>query len=127
MKKIMRKKEENIPWTMLMLDLLTAYIITAIMLFVLAFLLFKVSLSKSIIGVMITITYVLTCFVAGRMAGKQMQKRRFMWGAIMGAAYYAVLFLISVIAGQPMSEVANAMFTTLILCVGGGMLGGMLS
>lgn len=127
MKKIMRKKEENIAWTMLLVDLLTAYIITALILFVLAFLLFKVSLSKSVIGVVITVTYVLTCFVAGRMAGKQMQKRRFMWGAIMGAAYYAVLILISIIAGQPMAEVANSMFTTLILCVGGGMLGGMLS
>jgi len=127
MKKIMRKKEENIAWIMLLADLLTAYIITALILFVLAFLLFKVSLSKSVIGVMITVTYVLTCFVAGRMAGKQMQKKRFMWGAIMGAAYFAVLFLISIIAGQPMTEVANSMLTTLILCVGGGMLGGMLS
>ena len=50
-----------------------------------------------------------------------------MWGGIIGAAYYVVLVLISVLAGQPMTEVANSMFTTLILCVGGGMLGGMLS
>lgn len=123
----MRKKEDNIPWIMLLVDLGTAYIMTALLLFLLAFLLFKLSLSKGTLSVMITVTYVLTCFLAGRLAGKQIQKRRFMWGAIMGAAYYVILFLISIIAGQPMSEVANSMFITLFLCVGGGMLGGMLS
>ena len=105
----------------------TGGILTSLILLILAFLLFKVNLTKEVLGVTITITYVLTCFVAGRMAGKQIQKRRFMWGGIIGAAYYVVLVLISVLAGQPMTEVANSMFTTLILCVGGGMLGGMLS
>lgn len=127
MKKMMRKQEGSIPWTILLMDLLAVYIMTAVILVILAILLFKMSLSKSVVGVMITVTYLLTCFVAGRMAGKQMQKKRFMWGAIMGAAYYIILFLISIIAGQPMTEVANSMFTILILCVGGGMLGGMLS
>ena len=127
MKKMMRKKEEGIPWIMLLVDLGAAYIMTVLILILLALLLFKVGLSKSTLGAMITITYVLTCFVAGRLAGKQMQRRRFMWGAIMGGAYFIVLFMISIIAGQPMTEVANSLFTTLILCVGGGMLGGMLS
>ena len=77
MKKIIRKREGNVPWIMLLADLLTAYILTAVILFFLAFLLFKVNMSYSVIGVIISVTYVLTCFVAGRMAGKQMQKKRF--------------------------------------------------
>jgi putative membrane protein (TIGR04086 family) len=127
MKKVLRRKDESIQWTALLFDLLGAYIITAISLFVLALLLYRFQITKSVIGVGIILTYLVSCFFAGNRAGKKMKQKRFLWGGIMGMAYFVVLLLISVGVNQSFGAIADSLLTTLILCVGGGMLGGMLS
>lgn len=127
MKKRMRKKEGSIPWVNLLIYLLGAYILTIILLLVLALLLYKFRVSSDVINVGIIITYMLTSFFAGNMAGKQMQQKRFVWGMIMGLAYFVVLLVVSLVINSSISAVSDSLFTTMILCAGGGMLGGMLS
>lgn len=127
MKKVMRKQESGIPWMYLGLDLLGAYILTMVVLLILAWLLYRFRLSPGVINAGIIFTYVLTCFLAGNLAGRQMEKKRFLWGLIMGIAYFAVLLIISSVAGGGLGQIDDTMFTTMLLCVGGGMLGGMLS
>ncbi len=127
MKKIMGRQEAGIPWQNLLIYLLVAYVVTAAFLFLLAFLLFKLSLSEQIISVGIIATYVLSCFVAGFLAGKKMKQKRFLWGLVMGMAYFGVLFVLSLAMNRTEGTVTDALFTTMILCTGGGMLGGMLS
>lgn len=127
MKKMMRKQEGSIPWVNLLIDLLGAYILTAIFLFILALLLYKFQVSSGVINVGIIITYMITSFFAGNLAGKQMKQKRFVWGMIMGLAYFVILLLVSLVINPSVSAVSDSLFTTLILCTGGGMLGGMLS
>ena len=127
MKKTMRRQEAGIPWQNLLIYLLGAYIVTAVILFLLAFLLYKLSLSEQIVSIGIIITYALSSFLAGFLTGKRMKQKRFLWGLIMGLAYFVVLLLISAIVNKSLGAVADSLFTTLMLCVGGGMLGGMLS
>lgn len=127
MKKIIRRQEGGIPWTNLMIDLVGAYILTAIILVVLAFLLFKFQLSQNVVGTGIIFTYMISCFLAGHLAGKHVKQKRYIWGLLMGVAYYLVLLVISVMVNQSFTTVTDSLFITIFLCAGGGMLGGMLS
>lgn len=126
MKKILRRQDSSVPWTFLLLDLLGAYILSMSLLLVLALLLYRTNVAPNVIGAGITFTYMITGFFAGNLAGKQMQQKRFLWGILMGIGYYVILLLLSIVVNQTMGTITDAL-TTLILCVGGGMLGGMLS
>ena len=127
MKKVMRKQEGSIPWSGLVLDLLGAYILTGVILLVLALLLYRLQVTKSVINAGITLTYIISSFLAGNLAGRQMKQRRFLWGLIMGSAYFVVLLILSIVVNQSVVAVSESLLITLILCAGGGMLGGMLS
>jgi putative membrane protein (TIGR04086 family) len=66
-------------------------------------------------------------FFAGFMTGKKIRNRRFLWGLLEGCAYFLVLAAVSFAVGQGKTGIDTSFFTTLVLCAGGGMLGGMLS
>lgn len=127
MKNIMRRQEGYVPWLKLLGDLLVAYILTLIILALLALLLYKINISKELIGVGIIMTYMVSCFVAGNLAGKRMKQKRFVWGIWMGLAYFIILLVLTIIVNQSFTAITDSLLTTLILCIGGGMLGGMLS
>lgn len=107
--------------------LLFSYILTGVMLLFLAFLLYKLHLSEKVVNVCIILIYVATAFFAGFITGKRKRSRKFFWGAVMGALYFAVLFVISAIVNRAFPQLSSDFTTSMLLCVGGGMLGGMLS
>lgn len=107
--------------------LLFSYILTGAFLLLLAFLLYKLHLSEKVVNVCIILIYIATSFFAGFMTGKKRGKKKFFWGALMGGAYFLVLFLVSVIVNRSFPELTSDFTMTLLLCMGGGMLGGMLS
>ena len=75
----------------------------------------------------ITGIYILVTFLAGFLAGKREGARKFLWGLLMGCLYFIILTLVSLIVNHGMGELSSGFFTTLVLCAGSGMLGGMLS
>lgn len=107
--------------------LLAAYIVTGALLLVLALLLYKLRLSESVINLSITAIYLIACFLTGFLMGKMMRTRKYLWGAAGGLLYFALLALISLAAHQGFSGDSSGFVTTLMLCIGGGTLGGMLS
>lgn len=111
----------------LLKTLLFSYILTGILLALLAFLLYRLRLGEKVVSVAIIVIYVVATFFGGFVAGKKLENRRFLWGLIMGAAYFLVLTLVSLVAGRGGIEFGNSFLTTFVLCAGGGMLGGMLS
>ena len=127
MKKNMRRQEMGIPWSSLLIYLCCSFVVTTLLLLLLAVLLYKADLSREIVSGGITVTYVLSTFLGGFLAGKRMKEKRFLWGLSMGAVYFVILLIVSVAANGSFKEVTDSFFTTLILCIGGGMLGGMLS
>ena len=127
MKKVMRRQEVLFPWQNLLLYLLFAYIVSALVLVLLAVLVFKAGISQQMVSGGIILAYVLSCFLGGLLAGKKMKQKRFLWGLVMGLAYFLVLFLVSVIVNKSLGAVGDSLLTSLVLCAGGGMLGGMLS
>lgn len=117
----------NIPILFLLKTLLFSYILTGALLALLAFLLYKVGLTERIVSIVIIAIYVVSTFLAGFVAGKRLKNRKFLWGLLMGSAYFLVLLGISVILGEPAGQLGDSVVTTLVLCTAGGMLGGMLS
>ena len=102
----------EIPVLFLLKSLLFSYILTGGLLLLLALLLYKVGLSQRIVSICIIAIYVLATFFAG---------------ALMGVMYFLVLAVISLIVNRQPGILTNSFLTTLVLCGGGGMLGGMIS
>lgn len=94
---------------------------------VLAFLLYKLGLGERIVSFAIIVIYVVSTFFGGMLAGKKMENRKFLWGLLVGGAYFLLLTFASAILGEEGIGLGNSFWTTLVLCAGGGMLGGMVS
>lgn len=128
MKQITRKKvEEGIPYIFILKSLLVSYIVTVVLLFVLALLLYKVGLSEKMVSVSVIAIYIIATFLAGFITGKKIGNKKYLWGLVMGSAYFLILVLVSLIVNRSVAELTESFFTTFILCAGGGMLGGMAS
>lgn len=117
----------NMPVLFLLKTLLFSYILTGALLALLAFLLYKVGLTEKVVSIVIIAIYVMATFFAGFVAGKKLKNRKFLWGLMMGSAYFLVLAGISLALGGPGGQLGDSTITTLVLCAAGGMLGGMLS
>ena len=117
----------EIPVLFLLKSLLFSYILTGGLLLLLALLLYKVGLSQRIVSICIIAIYVLATFFAGFITGKKLKNKKVLWGALMGVMYFLVLAVISLIVNRQPGILTNSFLTTLVLCGGGGMLGGMIS
>ena len=106
-------------------SLLCAYVVTGILLLLLALLLYKLNLNEKQVTIAVMAIYLLSTFIGGFVIGKLNQVRKFLWGMIVGICYFVLLLLVSVGVYHSLKNGgANAM-TTLLLCIGGGLLGGM--
>lgn len=107
--------------------LLFAYVVTGILLLILALMLHQFHLKESQVNIGIIVIYVLSTFAGGFVLGKMMRVRKFFWGLILGVLYFALLLLVSLGVYKSLQGNGTQLMTTLILCAGGGMLGGMIS
>lgn len=119
--------ESNVNIVFLLKCLLFSYVLTAGLLLLLAFMLYRFGLQEKIVNIIIILIYIAVTFCAGFLAGKKMKSRRFMWGLIMGVSYFVILLLVSLVANRSAEEVTEGVLTVFLLCAGSGMLGGMLS
>lgn len=128
---IHRRKVENsgerIPVLSLLKGLFVAYALTAVLLFALAFLVYKMGITENIVSIVIIFIYIGSCFVAGFMAGKSIGVKKYAWGFILGGAYFLVLMCFSLIINHSLKDISTNFFTVMALCTGSGMLGGMVS
>ena len=111
----------------LLKTLFITYLLTGILLFSLAFILYKVRLSNTQVQTGVYLIYILSSFLGGFLAGKKMKSRRFLWGKLMGALYFLVLFLVSSLSGRPLESGFSYLLLVLGICLAGGTSGGMLS
>ena len=107
--------------------ILCAYIVTGIMLLVLTLLLYKMRLSEQNVNARIILTYVISTFSGGFVAGKLMKRRKFLWGLLLGVLYFVLLLVISIGVYHSLDGEMVNLLSTFALCAGGGMLGGMVS
>lgn len=122
-----RKPGRNIKAVWLLKALLTGYIVTGILLLILALLLYKLDLDEQKVTMGIIVIYVLSTFIGGFIMGRLVGVRKFFWGLTLGVIYFALLLLVSIAVNHSLQSNGTNIVTTLLLCAGGGMLGGMVS
>lgn len=113
--------------TAVLKSLVISWVISALLLLLLTFLLFQLELDEGKVSVGIIAVYLLSCFAGGFFAGKKCGSRKFLWGLAAGSAYFLVMLVMSVAVKHGLSAQPGQMLTTFLLCAGGGMMGGMLS
>lgn len=111
----------------LLKKLLFAYIVTAVLLMILSFALYKMQLQEGTVRIGIIVIYGISCFFAGFIAGKTEVKRQFLWGLFIGVMYFVVLLVITLLVKHSLQDILGKGLTTFLICAGSGMLGGMLS
>ena len=119
------KRETRIVW--MLKSLLFSYVVTGMLLALLTVLLYKFELDEQLVSATIVAIYVLATMAGGLVIGKLVKVRRFLWGLGLGAAYFALLMLITLGVYHTLNGNAANMITAFILCSGGGMIGGMIS
>lgn len=110
-----------------LLFLLIAYLVTTVGLLVLAFLLYKFSMTESAVNIGIILIYIAATFLSSFICGKKVKARKFLWGLGIGAVYFVILFLLSFLMNGEAAGLGTNVFTTMLICTGSGMLGGMLA
>lgn len=108
-------------------NLLISYIVTGILLLLLAFLMLKLDVSNTILSGGIVLTYILSTFIGGFLLGKSAEQKRFLWGLVMGALYFVVLVLISILSNSIVDLEGSRLLSVMMICLFSGMLGGMVS
>lgn len=113
--------------TVLVKSLFVSYIVTAVILLILALIVYKAEPSNMVISVGVVFTYLLSSFIGGMLTGKKIQEKRFLWGIVSGALYFAIIFAVSLLMNKDIvSQIGNTIIV-FVTCGFGGMLGGMLS
>lgn len=121
----MKEKQKSPIVVQMIQALLCAYVVTGVLLIVLAFLLYRFQLGENTIQISIIMIYVISTFVGGIILGKIVGRRRLFLGFVLGIIYVALLFIITFGVYRTLNN--YEFFTTFLLCIGGGTIGGIVS
>lgn len=124
MDKLLRRNSKVINF---LKSLLISYIISGLLLFLLAFLMLRIDLPGAIVNGGIVVIYILSCLVGGFLMGKNSEQRRFVWGLVTGVLYFLVLLIISTVMNTFTGMDTSRLLSAFFICGFSGMLGGMLS
>lgn len=103
------------------------YVFSAVMLAVLAGILWKADAGSNMVSSAVVIVYVVVNFFGGFLIGWIRGKQKLFWGCLIGACYFGILLLLGVwlmgteLSGNPW------IFSGAMICAITGMLGGMLA
>ncbi|MEF9953839.1 MAG: TIGR04086 family membrane protein [Clostridium sp.] len=103
------------------------YILTAVLLLILAFSLYRFHLNENQINMGVNFIYVAVCLFGGLLAGKAAKRKRLIWGSLTGALYVLILFVISVLIHKGIGSSAKELMLIFAMCAGSGAIGGMIS
>ncbi len=107
--------------------LLLSFLATALLVLIFAFFMYKFNISENVIGVAVTFIYILSSGLGGFYIGKVEGEKKFAWGFVVGALYLMLLLVVSLIVGGENSLLSGNILSLVLLCLGGGTLGGMLA
>lgn len=107
--------------------LILAYAVTGVLLALLAYLVFQFDLTEKITDLSIVAIYVVVTFLGAFIVGKRVKEQKFFWGFLLGFLYIMIISIVAIVLGEVFQVTSTANITTAALCIGGGLLGGMLS
>ena len=101
--------------------LIIAYVITGILLLLIAFGMFKFQMTYGQTTAAIIVTYALSCFAGGYILARVEKSKRLLWGIGFGILYVAILSMISLIIGKGTGTDITALVRAFIICgIAGG-------
>jgi len=103
--------------------LLVSYVVTLVLLIVVAFLLYKLKLQPAQAGLTVVLIYILAAMAGGFLTAKAVKQKRLLCGLGFGALYFGVLFFLSVIAQTGLSASPGQAVRAAICCLVGGVIG----
>lgn len=103
-----------------------AYILTAVVLLILSFIMYKCKVSMAGANGGILFTYVISCLVGGFIFSGSLDGKRYLGGGAMGIVYFIVAYCVSAVWNQSLASQMPGMLTAFLICVFSGMLGGMI-
>lgn len=106
---------------------LITYVITGILLVLLALGLYKMQLSESQINIGIIIVYAISTIAGGYIIGKKKMHKRLLWGLLIGLTYFLVLSFISFIVSRGLDVSGASAIKAAVVCMLGGIAGGVIS
>lgn len=125
--KMKARDAKNNPVTAVFAAVFVMFLISGLLLLLLAALLYKMELGEQVVKIGIVVIYVISGVTGGLILGKIMKEQKFLWGLAAGIIYFGVLLLMSLLVNRGFSFEPVKAVTTLILCAASGMAGGMIS
>lgn len=108
-------------------SLIIAYIVTGVLLLLAALLMQKIGLNDNQVRLFVILIYGVSNIVSGFIFGKMRKNRRLLNGIIIGVAYFAMLVLISAIINKGFENELGKNIISLVICILGGAIGGIMS
>ena len=113
-------------WMKMLKSVVVAYVLTAILLLVLSFIMYKAKISMAGANSGILVTYVLSCLVGGFIFSGSLSEKKYLGGGVMGVVYFVVVYIVSAVWNQSVAAQMPGMLTAFLICVFSGMFGGMI-
>ena len=125
--KMKSRDAKSNPVTAVLAAVFVMFIVSGLLLLLLAMLLYKMELEESAVRIGIIAIYVVAGIAGGFLVGKIMREQKYLWGLAAGAIYFVLLFAVSVAVKGGFDLDMTRVLTTMILCGASGMAGGMIS
>ena len=110
-----------------LISLLISYFVSTCCIIILGFLLYKFHISIKVIDIGIVLLYIISNFTGGYICGKNLNKRKYLGGLMVGTLYFIVMILLSLIMNQSFLGVHLSLVSSFLLCTASGMMGGCIS
>jgi putative membrane protein (TIGR04086 family) len=107
--------------------LFLAYIIAGVILLIVSFLLYKLAWGENITQIGIIAAYIISTVAGGFYVGKKVETKRLLFGFVFGALYFAIIAIVSVFMYPGQTIFSGNFITIICMCIGGGILGSILS
>ena len=107
--------------------LIVSYLVSGTGLLLLALLLLKCQLDEGKVTAGILAVYVLSGLCGGIYMGKTAERKRYLWGMVLGGMYWIILMSITVFSGAGIGTGVKGAFLTLLICAGSSTLGAMVA
>ena len=90
-------------------------------------LLLKYQLDERKVSAGILAVYILSGLSGGIYMGKTAERKRYLWGMILGSIYWGILMLLTIFSGAGTGSGVKGAFLTLLICAGSSTLGAMVT
>lgn len=107
--------------------LLAEIVVSIILLLIAAYVTLKMSPSDEFISYLVIAIYVIASLTGGFIAGKIMERKKFIWGFVAGALYVAIILGVTMIVKGNISTGSVGLVKMIVPSIAGGMFGGMIS